>query len=59
LGIGAVESDRGHLLRDDPVLDARVVYTGVALELMKQQVDLVGDDAAEVIDILFPPSVEG
>ena len=58
IGIRTVEANRGDLLGDDPILDPGAMDSGIAFEFMKEQIDFIGEDSGEVVDVRFPVPVE-
>src|SRR5215831_17670811 len=57
-GICTVEGGCRDLLRDDPILDLGAVNSRIALAFVKEQIDLVGDPASEIVDVGIPGPVE-
>src|ERR1700736_6373322 len=58
IGIRTVEANRGDLLGDDPILDPGAMDAGIAFEFMKEQIDFIGEDSGEVVDVRFPVPIE-
>src|ERR1700722_14632527 len=56
--IGAVKANCRHLLLDDPVPDVRAVDAGIAFEFMKQQINFIRKNCAEIVDILIPAAIK-
>src|ERR1700730_18675467 len=58
VGIRTVETYGCDLLANNPVLNPRTMYSGIAGTFVKKQINLVGKDGGEIVDVRFPVAVE-
>ena len=56
--VHAVKGRRCDLLLSDPVFDIRTMYSGIAFEFVKEQINFVRNDGGEIVKILIPVTIK-